>query len=78
MGGLLNVSAVKCVCGPAAESGGGLDPPLVMCPRICSLRLRLLPAGAGYQAAHLGAPALFRRMLATLRVNDWGLFGGGS
>lgn len=34
-------------------------------------------AGAGFKGAHLVAPDLFRRALATLEVLDWGLFGGG-
>eukprot|EP00887_Chlorella_sp_A99_P002888 scaffold6.g2888.t1 len=33
--------------------------------------------GAGFKGAHLVAPDLFRRALATLEVLDWGLFGGG-
>lgn len=33
-------------------------------------------AGAGYKGAHLTAPALFRRILATFQINDWGLLGG--
>lgn len=35
-------------------------------------------AGAGFHGAHLAAPELFKRMLATLQILDWGLFGGGS
>lgn len=35
----------------------------------------LQPAGAGFKGAHLTAPALFRQILASLRINDWGLFG---
>ena len=34
-------------------------------------------AGAGYKGAHLTAPLLLERMLASLQVLDWGLFGGG-
>ena len=37
----------------------------------------LLAAGAGFKGAHLTAPALFRNVLATFQINDWGLFGGG-
>lgn len=33
------------------------------------------PAGAGFKGAHLTAPLLFRRMLATFKINDWSLFG---
>jgi hypothetical protein len=35
-------------------------------------------AGAGFKGAHLTAPLLFRRMLATFQIKDWGLFGGGA
>jgi hypothetical protein len=34
-----------------------------------------LGAGAGFKGAHLTAPYLFRSMLATLKINDWSLFG---
>lgn len=34
-------------------------------------------AGAGYKETHLSAPQLFRRIIATLSIRDWGLFGGG-
>ena len=34
-------------------------------------------AGPGFKDAHLTAPALFQRIIATLQINDWGLFGGG-
>jgi len=34
-------------------------------------------AGAGFKGAHLTAPALFRQILASFKINDWGLFGGG-
>jgi hypothetical protein len=37
----------------------------------------LRAAGAGFKGAHLTAPALFRTVLATFQINDWGLFGGG-
>lgn len=33
-------------------------------------------AGAGYKQLTEAAPALFRRMIATLRILDFGLFGG--
>ncbi len=33
-------------------------------------------AGAGFKQGHEAAPALFRRMIATLRILDFGLFGG--
>lgn len=33
-------------------------------------------AGAGAKGAHLGAAQLLRRILATLAVTDWSLFGG--
>ncbi|KAL4457492.1 hypothetical protein ABPG75_012357 [Micractinium tetrahymenae] len=32
-------------------------------------------AGPGFKGAHLTAPALFRQILASFRINDWGLFG---
>lgn len=34
-------------------------------------------AGAGFKEAHLAAPQLFRQFLASFRINDWALFGGG-
>ncbi|PSC69030.1 putative ran guanine nucleotide release factor [Micractinium conductrix] len=34
-------------------------------------------AGAGYKGVHLTAPALFRQILATFSIADWGLFDGG-
>lgn len=34
-------------------------------------------AGAGVKTRHNTAPELFRRLAASLVVNDWGLFGGG-
>lgn len=39
------------------------------------LSRRSHPAGAGFKGAHLTAPALFRRILATFTINDWSLFG---
>lgn len=33
-------------------------------------------AGAGTKGAHITAPDLFRRILTTLHVKDYGLFGG--
>lgn len=35
-------------------------------------------AGSGFKGAHLVAPELFKRCLATFRILDYGLFGGGS
>ncbi len=32
--------------------------------------------GPGLQSAHLSAPQLFREVLRSLQVVDWGLFGG--
>ncbi|KAI3436509.1 hypothetical protein D9Q98_005926 [Chlorella vulgaris] len=32
-------------------------------------------AGAGFKGAHLTAPALFKQIISSLRINDWGLFG---
>ncbi|KAL4440723.1 hypothetical protein ABPG77_000432 [Micractinium sp. CCAP 211/92] len=32
-------------------------------------------AGPGFKGAHLTAPALIRQMLASFKINDWGLFG---
>lgn len=32
-------------------------------------------AGAGFKGAHLTAPTLFHQILASFKINDWGLFG---
>ncbi|EFN58622.1 hypothetical protein CHLNCDRAFT_140842 [Chlorella variabilis] len=33
-------------------------------------------AGAGFKGAHLLAPLLFKQIIASFRINNWGLFGG--
>lgn len=33
-------------------------------------------AGAGYKELHMDSPALFQRIIATLKIVDWSLFGG--
>lgn len=48
------------------------SPCLAMCCCACYV------AGAGFKGAHLTAPLLLKRMLATFQINDWGLFGDGA
>lgn len=33
-------------------------------------------AGSGYKDTHMQAPRLFHRIMASLEIDDWGLFGG--